>query len=179
MDLIRIGDKLISLSKIADTVKDMLTLRQQGLSQTEVAKKYSIDRSFVSRLETLGEVRKGWTMALIGFPVENVDEIKEMAAQEGLDFVWLMTDKERWDFVRKKSGIELLNDVMGLIYKLRQFDIVIMLGSDERIRLSRALLDQEVVSVELGKSPITEDVYIDVAKLRDTIRKLKKRDDKS
>lgn len=177
MDLIRIGDKLISLSKISDMVEDMLTLRQQGLSQAEVAKKYATDRTFVSRLETLGEVRKGRTMAMIGFPIKNVKEIEQMAVEEGLDFVWLMTDRERWEFVREKSGIQLLNEVMSIIYKLRQFDVVIMLGSDERIRLGRALLDREMISIEIGKSPITQDIYVDPVGLRDTLRKLKKKDD--
>lgn len=177
MDLIRIGDKIISFSKVSEAAREMLTLREQGISQTEVAKKYAIDRSFVSRLESLGEVRKGKTIAMMGFPIKNKAQIEHMAAEEGLDFVWLMTDEERWNFVREKSGIELLNEVMKIMYKLKQFDTVIMLGSDERIRLGRALLDKEVVSVELGKSPITGDVGVDPLELRDTIRKLKKKDD--
>ena len=39
MDLIRIGDKLVSLSKVIDTIKDILNLRSQGMSQAEVAQK--------------------------------------------------------------------------------------------------------------------------------------------
>ena len=77
------------------------------------------DRTFISRLESLGEVRKGKTLALVAFPIKNIDEIKQLANEEGVDFTLLMTDKERWDFVYEKSGIQLLNDVMGLIYKIR------------------------------------------------------------
>ena len=46
LDLIRIGDKLISIPRIEAIVKDMLALRQQGVSQQEVAKKYNTDRTF-------------------------------------------------------------------------------------------------------------------------------------
>ncbi|AYO31863.1 helix-turn-helix domain-containing protein [Biomaibacter acetigenes] len=177
MDLIRIGDKLISMEKIIESIEEMLKLRQQGLSQAEVAKKFDTDRTFISRLENLGEVRKGKTIALVGFPIKNIDEIRDMAVQEGVDYVLLMTDKERWDFVYEKTGIELLNEVMGLIYKVRQYDVVIIIGSDQRLRLFKALLDKEVVSISIGKSPITQDKYIDPDSLREVIRKLKKGDD--
>lgn len=174
MDLIRIGDKLISLSRIDNIVQEMLDLRQQGVSQAEVAKKFNTDRTFLSRLEGLGEVRKGRTIALVGFPIKNTEELKEVAHQEGVDFSLLMTDRERWDFVYEKSGIELLNEVMSLIYKVRQYDVVIILGSDQRLRLFKALLDKEVVSIDIGKSPITQDVYLDPVNLRDIIRTIKK-----
>jgi transcriptional regulator len=174
VDLIRIGDKLISLSRIENIVQEMLDLRQQGVSQAEVAKKFSTDRTFLSRLEGLGEVRKGRTIALVGFPIKNTEELKQIAHQEGVDFSLLMTDRERWDFVYEKSGIELLNEVMSLIYKVRQYDVVIILGSDQRLRLFKALLDKEVVSIDIGKSPITQDVYMDPENLRNVIKTIKK-----
>lgn len=176
MDLIRIGDKLISFSRIETTIKEMLDLRQQGYSQTDVAKKFNTDRSFLSRLEGLGEIRKGKTIALVGFPIKNVEDLKEVAIQEGVDYTLLMTDRERWNFVYEKSGIELLNEVMNIIYKVRQYDVVIILGSDKRLRLFKALLDNEVVSIDIGKSPITEDVYVEPDNLRDIIKTLKKDD---
>lgn len=176
MDLIRIGDKLISFSRIETTIKEMLDLRQQGYSQADVAKKFNTDRSFLSRLEGLGEIRKGKTIALVGFPIKNVEDLKEVAIQEGVDYTLLMTDRERWNFVYEKSGIELLNEVMNIIYKVRQYDVVIILGSDKRLRLFKALLDNEVVSIDIGKSPITEDVYVEPDNLRDIIKTLKKDD---
>ncbi|MCG1012859.1 transcriptional regulator [Tepidanaerobacter sp. GT38] len=174
MDLIRIGDKLISLSRIATTINEMLELRRQGFSQADVAKKFNTDRTFLSRLESLGEIRKGKTIALVGFPIKNIDEIKQVAAEEGVDFSLLMTDRQRWDFVYEKSGIELLNEVMSIIYKVRQYDVVIILGSDQRLRLFKALLDNEVVPIDLGKSPITQDVYVEPDYLRNIIRTIKK-----
>jgi len=176
VDLIRIGDKLISVSRIENIIQEMLDLRQQGVSQAEVAKKFNTDRTFLSRLESLGEIRKGKTIAIVGFPLKNTEELKQLAFQEGVDFSLLMTDKERWDFVYEKSGIELLNEVMGLIYQVRQYDVVILLGSDQRLRLFKALLDKEVISVDIGKSPMTEDVYVDPQNLRKIIRMTKKED---
>lgn len=176
MDLIRIGDKLISVSRIENIIQEMLDLRQQGVSQAEVAKKFNTDRTFLSRLESLGEIRKGKTIAIVGFPVKNTEELKQLAFQEGVDFSLLMTDKERWDFVYEKSGIELLNEVMGLIYQVRQYDVVILLGSDQRLRLFKALLDKEVISIDIGKSPMTEDVYVDPQNLRNIIKMTKKED---
>lgn len=173
MDLIRIGDKLISMTKIIAALEEMLSLRQKGLSQAEVAKRFGIDRSFISRIESLGEVRKGKTIALIGFPLKNTAEIEKVAREEGVDFILLMNDRERWDFVYKKTGIELLNEIMNLIYKVRQHDIVIILGSDQRIKLFRALLDNEVVAIEIGRSPMKEDVYVEPEYLREIIRKIR------
>lgn len=174
MDLIRIGDKLISLSRIQTVVEEMLELRQQGGSQAEVAKKFNTDRTFLSRLESIGEIRKGRTIALVGFPVKNIEELENVALQEGVDSTLLMTDQERWDFVYEKSGIQLLNDVMALIHRFRQYDVVIMLGSDKRLRLFKTLLDKEVVSIDIGKSPITQDVYVDPENLRKIIRTIKR-----
>jgi len=176
VDLIRIGDKLISFSRIVETVQEMLDMRQQGFSQADVAKKFNTDRTFLSRLEGLGEIRKGKKIALIGFPIKNVEELNQVAVEEGVEYSLLMTDRERWDFVYEKSGIELLNEVMSIIYKVRQYDVVIMLGSEKRLRLFKALLDNEVVSIEIGKSPITQDVYIEPDNLRNIIRSVKRDD---
>jgi len=176
LDLIRIGDKLISLSRIVTAINEMLDLRQQGFSQADVAKKFNTDRTFLSRLEGLGEIRKGRTIALVGFPIKNIDDLKQVAIEEGVDYFLLMTNRERWDFVYEKSGIELLNEIMSIIYKVRQYDVVIILGSEQRLRLFKALLDNEVVSIELGKSPITQDVYVESDNLRNIIRTIKKDD---
>jgi len=173
LDLIRIGEKLISKNKIIKAIEDILLARQSGLSQAEVAKKMGIDRSFISRIESLGELRKGRTIGLVGFPIKNVEELKEMAREEGVDFIFLMNDKERWEFVYSKSGIELLNEIMEVISRVRNLDAVIILGSDQRIRLFRALLDNEVIAVEIGKSPMKEDVHVDKEELKALIRSLK------
>ncbi|MBC7325047.1 MAG: helix-turn-helix domain-containing protein, partial [Moorella sp. (in: Bacteria)] len=100
LDLIRIGDKLISRRKVNTVLDRIFALRRQGFSQQETARQVGVDRSFVSRLETLGEVRRGRRLAVVGFPVANKTEVENMLRQEGVEYILLLTDAERWDFVR-------------------------------------------------------------------------------
>jgi transcriptional regulator with XRE-family HTH domain len=160
-NLVRIGDKVIDRDRILRTLDRLLELRKGGASQAEAASAVGIDRSFVSRLENLGEVRKGDTIALVGFPISNCDEIKKLAEGAGVDFVWLMNDRERWEYVQTRSGIELLNDVVNAISHLGSFDHVVFLGSDMRVRLVEAILGPKTSGVVIGESPIRGDVYID------------------
>ncbi len=168
----RVGDKIINPQKIHKAIDDVLELRGRGLSQQEVANRVGIDRTVVARLETLGEVRKGGRIALIGFPVKNCDELAAMARQEGVDYCLLLTEKERWDFVESKSGVELFNTIMEIIGILRSYDIVIIVGSNMRIKLIEALLDKEVIGVQIGESPLNEDKYVKPDSIRAIIQQL-------
>lgn len=170
--LLRIGDKIVDRQKIHRTVDRVLELRRDGLSQQEVAGKIGVDRTFVSRLETLGEVRKGGRVALIGFPIQNCQEIYTMARQEGIDYCLVMSNRERLDFVQAKSGVELFNTIMEIISNVRKYDIVIIVGSNMRIKLVEALLDKTVIGVEIGESPISEDKYVDPEDICALIRQL-------
>jgi predicted transcriptional regulator len=168
----RVGDKIINPQKIHKAIDDVLEMRGRGLSQQDVANRIGIDRTVVSRLETLGEVRKGGRIALIGFPVKNCDELAAMARQEGVDYCLLLTEKERWDFVESKSGVGLFNTIMEIISTLRSYDIVIIIGSNMRIKLIEALLDKEVIGVQIGESPLNEDKYVKPDSIRAIIRQL-------
>ncbi|MHB1420009.1 MAG: transcriptional regulator [Bacillota bacterium] len=172
MELIRIGDKLLSRTKIERLIDQILELRVQGVSQQEVARRLNIDRTFVSRLERSGEIRKGSRIAVIGFPVENKNELNEALTEEGVEFILLMTDAERWHFVQEKSGLELLNEIMEIIARVRVYDVVIIIGSNYRIKISEALLNKEVVGVEIGQSPIAGDVYVNPGELTALVRSL-------
>ncbi len=173
MDLIRIGDKVVSRHKIDSFIAEILQLRSLGLSQTDVAARLGIDRTLVSRLENMGEVRKGKSVAVIGFPIANRDEIDALMQAEGVDYVLLMTESERWDFVRQKSGVELFDAIMELIARAHSYDQVVVIGSEKRIRIIRAVLDKEVIGLEIGSSPIKEDKYVDPAELVAVIRAIK------
>lgn len=168
-DFYRIGEKLISMEKLTRAVTEILSLRSQGLSQQEVAGRFEVDRSFISRLETLGEVRRGASLAVVGFPIKNKQELLSLLAELGVDFSLIMTDDERWSFVREKSGIELFNEVMRLVAVIRTYDVVILIGSRQRIKWSSALLDKEALGINLGESPLTEDQYVDPDRLRELI----------
>ena len=55
----RIGDKLLNRTKLDRIIDRIFELRMSGASQQEVAQRIGCDRTFVSRLEGLAEVRKG------------------------------------------------------------------------------------------------------------------------
>lgn len=172
MDIIRIGTKVIDRKRIYKLIDRALQLRSAGLSQQEVADTLGTERSFISRLEGWGEIRRGEQIALIGFPILNKEEIEEVARAEGVDFVFLLSEVERWRFIEEKSGLELFNEIMDLIAKARTYTNVIFLGSDMRIPLMEALLDTRIVGIELGTSPLSEDIYVDPEKIRRIIKNL-------
>jgi transcriptional regulator with XRE-family HTH domain len=169
----RIGEKVIDRERLYHVVDRILELRAAGVSQQEVAERLGTERSFISRLETLGEIHRGERLALVGFPIANKDELLSLAQEEGIEYTLILTDEERWRFVREKSGNELLNEVMQIIADVKTYDTVIFLGSDMRVRVVEALLDKKVVCIEIGRSPIKEDCEIDANKLRRLIRKIK------
>lgn len=173
-ELIRVGEKLLNRQKIERSIDRILELRAKGLSQQQAAAELGIDRTFISRLETLGEVRKGRSIALIGFPLGNKQELSELAVAEGLEFTLLMNNDERWHFVRDQSGSDLLAQVMQVLAEVRRHDVVILIGSRERNAAAAALVDSEVFAIELGRSPILEDKYVDPERLREVIRMLRR-----
>lgn len=182
MGLVRIGEKLISEEKIQDWLKKILQLRCQGFSQQEVAKEVGVDRPFISRLERLGEIRKGRRIALIGFPIRNKEEVERVAQEMGVDFVYLLNENERWSFLEDNSGLAIFNHIMELIIKIRDYEVIIFLGSNMRIKLMEAIVGREVLGIELGQSPIAEDKLVDIrliANIIDSLRKGGKGNEKS
>ncbi|NLV21176.1 MAG: transcriptional regulator [Syntrophomonadaceae bacterium] len=173
MDFIRIQDKIISWQKIETTLQKVLQMRARGFSQQEVADRLSIDRTFISRLEGLGELRKGQSIACIGFPLSNKEEIQSILEKEGVEYILLMTEQERQDFINESSGKELLNEIMDLIAEVRKYDVVICIGSDERLKLIEGVLDSQIISIEIGTSPITEDKWMDPGKIREVLRSIR------
>lgn len=173
MELIRLGEKVISRKRINQMINDMLVLRRKGLSQTEVAARLGVDRTLVCRLENLGEIRKGRRWAAFGFPILNKEEIRDVLEREGVEFIFLMSEDERWEFVRQKSGVDLVNSIMDLIARAHSFDQVLVIGSNQRIKVIEAVLAKEVVGFEIGESPIQEDRYVDPGAVAALVRALK------
>lgn len=175
--LIRIGDKLIKRQKINSAIDRILELRATGLSQREVAKRLGLERTFISRVEGLGEIRQGQRIALIGFPVLNIPELNLIAEEMGVEFTYLLTDQERWSLVLEKQGLDFLNFLMNLIMQLRTYDVVVVIGSNLRISMAKTLLDKEVVPLYLGESPIEGDKWVDPELLRQIIQACRLRTD--
>ncbi|MFZ5591970.1 MAG: hypothetical protein ACOY81_09220, partial [Bacillota bacterium] len=174
VDFHRIGDKLVSKKRLENIIEEILELRSGGMSQTEVASRLGIDRTFVCRLESLAEVKKAARLAVVGFPIKNKQELQDMLAEEGVEMVFLLTEAERWDFVKHKSGLEIFNFIMELIARAHTFEQIIVLGSNKRIKIIEAVLDKPVVGYELGPSPLQEDVYVEPESLRQLVRAIKK-----
>ena len=173
MEFIRIQDKIISWQKVETTLKKVLQMRARGFSQQEVADRLNIDRTFISRLEGIGELRKGQTIACVGFPLSNKDEIRSILEKEGVDYILLMNEQERQDFINKRSGKELLNVLMDLIADVRKYEVVICIGSDERLKILAGVLDGQILSIEIGTSPITEDKWLDPEIIRKVLRSIR------
>lgn len=173
MNVLRIGDKVLNPDRIHRTVDQILELRQAGLSQQEAADRLGVDRTLISRLESLGEIRKGSQLALVGFPIANASELNQIALAGGVDYILLMNEKERLQFVEEKNGAELVNHFMNLISRLKSYDAVIFIGSDMRIKMAEAILGPKVISWEIGISPLTEDRWVNPDQLLHLIQQLK------
>jgi transcriptional regulator with XRE-family HTH domain len=173
LDLIRLGEKIISRRKIDQAVGEILSLRSKGVSQTEVATRLGVDRTLISRLESLGEIRKGRSLAVVGFPILNMEEVLEALEGEGVEHIFLMSEKERWEYLRDKSGITLFDSILEMIATIHSFDQVVVIGSNKRIKIIEAVLDKEVVGFEIGESPIQEDRYVEIEKIIELVRAIK------
>ncbi len=67
--------------------------------------------------------------------------------------------------------------MMEIISKLGQkYDLVVFLGSDMRLKILEAIMGQKLVGVEIGKSPIKEDCYVEPEKIRKLIAQCKGED---
>ena len=175
LDIVRIGDKVIDINKIYRNINKIIELRIRGKSQQEIADILGIHRTFISRLEGLGEIRKGKSVALIGFPIKNKEELENLCLKYGVEYNFLMSEEERWNFIQDKSGLELFNRVLYIIAELRNYDLIITLFSDMRNSLVHKLLDKEIISIDIGQSPLTEDVEIDLIAIENIFKLVKDR----
>ncbi|MFW6149080.1 MAG: helix-turn-helix domain-containing protein [Atribacterota bacterium] len=173
MDLIRIGEKVLSWEKINREIAKILRLRTGGLTQGEVARKLGIERTFVSRMESLGEIRRGKKVALVGFPIKNKEKLLLLAKEVGVDFTLLLTQKERFEFIENKTKSDLFNQIISIITRLIDFDLIVFLGSDKRVEVAEKLFSIQVIGVVIGESPITEDKYVDPEMILEILKEVK------
>lgn len=171
VELVRIGDKIISRQQIDRWITRIFKLRLRGYSQQEVAQTLKVDRTFISRLESLGELRKGQGVAVLGFPVGNGPNLEEICQTHGVDWWFILNEKERLAFV-DKGGLELFNEVMGILSRIRSYDSVIFMGSDKRVQLVEDLLDRDVIPIVLGNSPLTKDVLVNEVNFENIIKSI-------
>ena len=164
MKLYRIGDKVVSEDKLHDAIAAILDDREAGSTQEDAAKNHAVQRSFVSFLESLGEVRRGNRIALVGFPIANAEEVKALAARHALDFVLVLSQEER-EAVEGGDVTHIFNTLLETIATLRDFDTLVLMASDWRIATMEKILGTEVVGIPLGASPLREAVTVDLTEL--------------
>ncbi len=167
---IRIGDKIISIDRAVRVLKQTLRLRSQGLSQQEVARRLFLDRSFISRLEAIGEIRKGRRIAIIGFPIENKQELIDICRERGLDFTYILNNQERWALVGREKALDFFNRVMEIISTLKGYDTLILLTSERWHKLAEALLDLQIIFINLGSTPMKDDCWVDPLLFKQTLQ---------
>ena len=168
MKLYRIGDKVVSEDKLHDAIAAILEDREAGATQQDVAKSHGVQRSFVSFLETLGEVRKGNRIALVGFPVANAADVIALAEKHALDFVLVLSQEER-EQIESGEVTTVFNTLLETIATLRDYDTLVLLASDWRIKTMEKILGTEVVGIPLGASPLREAVTVDLAMLEEVL----------
>ena len=157
---------MISLERAMRRAARIFELREKGASQQEVSTQLGLERTFISRLETLGEIRKGTRAAVIAFPLSNTGEITALCEQYGLDYHLIMTNSERWALVEGRQALDLFNWAFELIGRLRDFDSVVMVTSEKWFRIAEALLEAPPIHIDLGTTPIEADCYLDPERLR-------------
>lgn len=170
--IVRIGEKLVSVDRAKRLLERVLELRAEGLSQQEVARRLAIDRSFISRLEAIGEVRKGKKVAVIGFPIANKDELVTICHELGLEFILLMTNEERWKMVSGKQALDFFNQVLELITRLRGYEVLVMATSEKWYRLAEALLDCQIFYLNLGPTPVQQDRQVDPVRFQSLLEQV-------
>ncbi len=164
MRFFRVGNKVISREKLYEMITEILSEREGGATQEQTARTHGVQRSFVSFLESLGEVRRGPRVAIIGFPVKNVEEVEATAEKYAVEFVLLLSQIERESLGGGSAG-DLLNLALETMAELVDYDVIVLMASDYRVELFEKILGRPVVPLTLGASPITEDQVIDVKEL--------------
>jgi predicted DNA-binding ribbon-helix-helix protein len=149
MDLVRIGEKIIHRERLFELVDKILQLRAKGATQQDVANSLDLERPFISNLERLGEIRSGKRIALVGFSIQNREEVSTIAHDHGVDFTYLITKQELLATVDTKSRMYAFHKILDMLARLKDFDLLVFLGPLEESKLL-----EKVLSVEIFTSPV-------------------------
>ncbi|MEW6188521.1 MAG: hypothetical protein AB1466_00175 [Actinomycetota bacterium] len=169
MELVRIGEKIINRDRLLKLVSEILHRRSRGATQQEVASVLGVERSFVSHLEGLGEIRRGRRIALVCLSAENRTQIEEIAREYAVDFIFLPDEDHGHFTLSGENPIELFNQVLEILTKLKEFDLVILLTLDKGLSLLEKVLGKEVVSIPLCKP---SGGYLNPQELKSLLSKL-------
>lgn len=168
MRFYRVGDKVVGRDKLIDQIDAILVDREGGATQQEAAAAHGVDRSFVSWLETLGEVRRGKRVAFIAFPVANVADVRRVCDEHGVELSMVISQSEREGFEAGRADA-VFNLVLDVLADLKDFDTVIIFASTKRTGTIEKILGREVIARPLGPSPLRHDVVVDLEQLTDLL----------
>ncbi len=147
-----IGDKVISLERANALVDRIFDLRSTGSTQAEVAKMLGIERSFISHLEGIGEVRKSKEIAFIGSGVVDSERVDGVARDLGFEHVFINAD-----------GMTRIEDALGVLTILKDIDFIIFLGPATEHRLLETVLDKKIIGIAPAKEEVLEEVLAEFA----------------
>jgi hypothetical protein len=168
MRFYRIGEKVVGRDKIVDQVEAILSDREAGATQQEAAVAHGVDRSFISWLENLGEVRRGKRVAVVAFPVANVADVTRVCDEHGVELAMVLSQAEREGFEAGRADA-VFNLVLDTLADLTDFDVVVILASTRRTGTIEKILGREVIARTLGPSPLRHDVVVDLDELTDLL----------
>lgn len=156
MKTVRIGDKIISLERARNLIERIFHLRQSGSTQQEVASMLGVERSFISHLEGLGEIRRSKQIALLGSGIGNASEVEEMGRELGLDYVQLLGNK---------ASVE---EILGALAWVQSADFVVFIGGDSEMALFEKIIDKKILGIPTSGN----GKLVDTGKLRETLKNL-------
>lgn len=168
MRFYRIGDKVVGRDKLVDQIDAILADRESGATQQEAAAAHGVDRSFVSWLENLGEVRRGPRVAFIGFPVANVEAVRTVCDRHAVELAIVVSQQEREGMEAGRADA-VFNLVLDTLADLKDFDVVVIFASTKRTGAIEKILGREVIARSLGASPLRHDVEVDLDELSDLL----------
>jgi hypothetical protein len=168
MRFYRIGDKVVGRNKLFDRIEAILIDREGGATQHEAALAHDTDRSFISWLETLGEVRRGKRVAFIAFPVANVADVRRVCDEHAIELAIVVSQAER-EGIEAGRADEVFNLVLDTLADLKDFDTVVIFASTKRTGAIEKILGREVIARTLGPSPLRHDVEVDLGELSDLL----------
>lgn len=156
MKTVKIGDKIISLERARSLIERIFHLRQSGSTQQEVASMLGVERSFISHLEGLGEIRRSKQIALIGSGIRNAAEVEEMGRNLGLDYIRLFGSK---------ASVE---EILSALNWVQSTDFIVFVGRDSEITLFEKIIDKKILGIPTSR----DNGLVDTAKLRQTLKDL-------
>lgn len=149
---IKIGDKIISLDRASDLIDRIFDMRSNGSTQEEVAKTLGVERSFISHLEGIGEIRKSKEIAFIGSGVKDEAAVEKTVHDLNFEHVFINGD-----------GRAEIGEALAVLTILKDIDFIIFLGPDSEHKLLESVLDKKIIGITLDKEGALGEVLAEFA----------------